>query len=80
MPVMDGLDCTKCIRETDKTTPIIAFTANVFATELERCWQVGMNDHLPKPFLKVDVEKIIDKWCRDKPEFTPNSNGKESCD
>ncbi len=54
MPVMDGLTATAHIRALDtpwsKTVPIIAMTANVFAEDVERCLQAGMNDHLPKPF------------------------------
>ena len=53
MPVMDGLDATRAIRELDrpdaKTVPIIAMTANVFDEDVERSLQAGMNAHLTKP-------------------------------
>ena len=55
MPVMDGLQATRHIRQQLKLTqlPIIAMTANVMATDREQCLAAGMNDHLGKPF-KVD--------------------------
>ncbi len=64
MPEMDGITCTKKIRETDQSTPIIAFTASVFSSELKLCFDAGMNDHLPKPFLKANLENILQKYAK----------------
>ena len=51
MPVMDGLKATHILREDDRfrEIPILAMTANVMAGDLERCIEVGMNDHIAKP-------------------------------
>lgn len=53
MPVMDGLEATKEIRELDredtKTLPIIALTANAYEEEKEESKAAGMNAHLAKP-------------------------------
>lgn len=49
MPVMDGLDATKRIRELGIRTPIIALTANAFAEDRERCIDAGMDGFLTKP-------------------------------
>ncbi len=55
MPVMDGYEATKIIRETDKVIPIIALTANAMVQDIEQTKLIGMNEHLNKP---IDVEKL----------------------
>ena len=66
MPIMNGYEATKAIRQLDrkdaKCIPIIAMTANAFVEDVQKAIQVGMNEHLAKP---VDVSKlyrILDKW------------------
>lgn len=53
MPVMDGLEATRCIRNLDredaKTVPIIALTANAFESDIRQSLDAGMNAHLAKP-------------------------------
>jgi signal transduction histidine kinase/ActR/RegA family two-component response regulator len=61
MPVMNGFDATKAIRNlgTEKAlTPIIAMTANVLKEEVDLCYQAGMNDFIGKPF---DTEELLSK-------------------
>lgn len=62
MPVMDGLEATSRIRQLParrcKQIPIIAMTANVFKTDVERCISAGMNDHIGKP---IDIEDMVKK-------------------
>ena len=57
MPVMDGLQATRHIRQQLKLTrlPIIAMTANVMASDREDCLAAGMNDHIGKPFSIKDL-------------------------
>jgi CheY-like chemotaxis protein len=59
MPVMDGLDATRKIREIEAATgfhvQIIAFTANVMPGDRERCLAAGMDDFLSKPFKKMEM-------------------------
>ncbi|MCP5169339.1 MAG: PAS domain S-box protein [Hahellaceae bacterium] len=62
MPGMDGYQATRAIRETLNSTelPIIAMTANAFASDREAAMAAGMNDHVGKPFeLKHLVETIL---------------------
>lgn len=56
MPVMDGYEATKIIREIDKDIPIIALSANAMIEEVEKTKAYGMNEHLAKP---IDVEKLF---------------------
>ena len=63
MPIMDGFEATKAIRELErpdaKTIPIIAMTANAFAEDAERCLASGMNAHMAKPLEIEKIKKII---------------------
>jgi CheY-like chemotaxis protein len=58
MPVMDGLEAARMIRQDLGITalPIIAMTANAMASDREACLAVGMNDHVGKPF---DLDHLV---------------------
>jgi CheY-like chemotaxis protein len=58
MPVMDGHDATKKLREKGITSPIIALTANSMKNEQNKCIESGMNDFMLKP-ISLDVVKSI---------------------
>ncbi|MNJ57304.1 Aerobic respiration control sensor protein ArcB [compost metagenome] len=65
MPVMDGLEATKRIREglsAGKLPIIIAMTANVMEGIKGKCLQAGMNDYISKPVKLSSVKKIITKY------------------
>lgn len=53
MPVMNGLEATKIIRQSGnplgKMIPIIAMTANAFSSDVHDCLEAGMNAHVSKP-------------------------------
>lgn len=63
MPVMDGYEVLRRIRELDrwKEIPIIAMTAYALPEERSRCLQMGMNDYLTKP---IEPELLIKTICR----------------
>lgn len=50
MPVMNGIDATKRIRENNLDLPIIALTANASKTEEDLCMDLGMQGYISKPF------------------------------
>lgn len=50
MPIMDGYQATIKLREYDKVTPVIAFTADAYDEARARAKEVGMNDFITKPF------------------------------
>ena len=59
MPVMNGYDATKIIRQLDREDselPIIAMTADAFSDDAQHCLEVGMNAHIPKP---IDVKECL---------------------
>ena len=65
MPVMDGLTATRAIRALGGRAariPIIALTANAFASEVEACRAAGMNDHVAKPCGFAQLKRVIDRW------------------
>ncbi|MCX6969490.1 MAG: response regulator [Verrucomicrobia bacterium] len=63
MPLMDGLDATKKIRNIEAVAgghvPIIAMTANVMPGDRERCQASGMDEFLSKPFHRTDLAERV---------------------
>ncbi len=66
MPIMDGYEATKLIRQKDREIPIIAITANAMKEDIEKTKQYGMNSHINKP---INVEKLYETILK----YTPNS-------
>ena len=66
MPNKNGYEAVKEIRKIKDAvnTPIIALTAGIMSGEREKCIESGMNDYLPKPIIKKDLEEIITKWLK----------------
>jgi PAS domain S-box-containing protein len=54
MPLMDGLEATKKIREFNKETPIIGLSADVMTENVTSLQAIGMNDFVTKPFRPAD--------------------------
>ncbi|ATG34209.1 signal transduction histidine kinase [Phaeobacter piscinae] len=62
MPVMNGLDATRNIREMDIRQPVIAaLTANAFDSDREACLKAGMDDFLSKPINRDDLLAVLRK-------------------
>ena len=66
MPVMDGYEAAKKITDFHfkkgiASIPIIAVTANVLPSDLQRCLDYGMRDFITKPFKREELRKKIDK-------------------
>jgi len=60
MPVKDGYQTTEYIRnEMNSNIPIIAMTAHSLVGEQERCYKVGMDAYVPKPFKQAVLLKAI---------------------
>ncbi|MCO4782309.1 MAG: response regulator [Candidatus Cloacimonetes bacterium] len=67
MPEMDGYTATKLVRQRDeyKDLPIIAMTANVMESDIEKIKAVGMNDYIAKPLdikgMYLTIAKYVGK-------------------
>ena len=64
MPVMDGYEASRRIREDDRwaVLPIVALTANAMPEERDRCRAAGMDDYLAKPFRREELLSLIEHW------------------
>ena len=59
MPIMDGFEATKFIRQKDEKIPIIALTANAMLEDKQKTKKAKINEHLNKP---VNVNKLYEKY------------------
>ena len=68
MPVMDGYTATRNWREHEAATgdgrhlPIVAMTANAMAGDRQKCLDAGMDDYLPKPVTRSELERCLHHW------------------
>src|SRR5271167_3015360 len=76
MPVMDGIKATQEIRSNPqlRTLPIVAMTANVMASDREKCIEAGMNDHVAKPIDPDELFRVLLRWIK------PRDNDGKSTD
>ena len=73
MPVMGGLEASEYIRKNldgkKGSIPILALTASVLNTDLDKCIKAGMNDYVPKPFTRVQLLSTLAKYYKnDRPD------------
>ncbi len=69
MPVMDGYEATRHIRqfegtETPANVPIIALSANAMKGDQDECFSAGMNDHIAKPVSQDKLVEALTKWLK----------------
>ncbi|MDR3580052.1 MAG: response regulator [Oryzomonas sp.] len=67
MPVMDGLQATRRIRELEKGTgrkcSILALTAYAGQQDRDKCLAAGMDGYLSKPFKAAELERALHEQC-----------------
>nr|NQU89448.1 response regulator [Bacteroidota bacterium] len=66
MPVMDGMESTRMIRQFeadenfDKKVKIIAMTANAMKEDRQKCIDGGMDEYISKPFKANELARVLD--------------------
>ncbi len=67
MPVMDGIEAARRIRELDRkdaaAVPIIAMTANAYDEDMEKSFAAGMTAHISKPIDVGVLYDVLSKQC-----------------
>lgn len=59
MPVMDGFEATKILRQQGQKMPIYALTAGVSTEERIECANIGMNEVLTKPVTLLSLKHAL---------------------
>lgn len=70
MPVMDGLEAARRIRECEAgaaRTPVVALTADAMQGTCQRCLAAGMDDYLTKPLDMARLRTVLDRYLRVRP-------------
>lgn len=65
MPGMDGFELVKRLRASktvNQAIPIIAITADILPATQKKCYEVGMDDFIPKPIRKFDLYNKTETW------------------
>ncbi len=62
MPRKNGYEAATWMRENGISCPIIACTASAQDNEREQCLASGMDEIMPKPYTKEDVERMAARW------------------
>lgn len=65
MPIMNGLDATKIIRQEDGTLPIIMQTAYAFTADRENALKCGASEVLVKPITLSALRKCLSNYLPD---------------
>ncbi len=64
MPILDGLETTRLIREDEKKTgkyiPIVALTARALEEDRQKCSAAGMDDYVSKPIDRLKLFEVIE--------------------
>jgi CheY-like chemotaxis protein len=71
MPILDGYQATRQVREGGYAGPILALTAHSGDESIHDCLRVGCNDCLGKPFQWGQIQALLRKYL---PGFSPRGS------
>jgi hypothetical protein len=64
MPIMNGLDATKKMKQINPLIPIVAQTAYAMEDEKQRCFDAGCDDYISKPIDTIRLFAILKRYLR----------------
>lgn len=81
MPVMDGFEATRRIRQLDSPSAkarVLAMTGHAFREDRDQCLRSGMDDYISKPFDLFDLKEKLDRLMTKTNEANPPSASLEA--
>ncbi|WP_420208161.1 cache domain-containing protein [Candidatus Electronema sp. JC] len=87
MPVMDGYEATRRIRQElgRLSLPVLAMTAHAVSEERDKCFRMGMDDHIAKPVSRRSLFAALNRWIRERsqdacpPQEPGRGGGRAAC-
>ncbi len=68
MPVLDGINATRALREKGYKEPIVSLSANVIESDTKAFKEAGMDDVLKKPIVPAELESMLVKYLKPQQE------------
>ncbi|MCW5966073.1 MAG: response regulator [Bryobacterales bacterium] len=67
MPEMDGLEATRRLRQLEQSASgprvsVVAMTAHAMQGDRQTCLDAGMDDYVPKPIRRSELEEVLRRW------------------
>lgn len=85
MPVMDGYEATRKIRDLEgeiANIPVVALTASAFEKDRQKCFEAGMDDYITKPLNYQVIKDLLQDIIKNKEDKArvPKDTSKERVD